>query len=951
MKTTYLSALLAGSMLASPATAQTQDRDLAEQALPAAPGTTAADEQPSGEIVVTGSRIRRQDLISSSPTTTVAQDDLRIVGTQNVEEYLNTLPQLVAGATKSTNVAGTADGVASLNLRGLGAKRTLVLVNGRRFVASNLEGVVDVNNIPAALVERVEVVTGGASAVYGSDAMAGVVNFILNDKFEGLRLDGQYGLSDRGDAANWSVSMTGGVSGERAHGWLHVTHENRSLLRGSDRELSRFSLLDNNGVFQRTGTAGRLGGTLIGIATPNGSGGFVNRDYALDNLVPRPFITATDTNYDLGGEGAIQTPLKRTNIYARGVYELTDDIRAFTELGFNQVSVSAALSRTAPNIRQTTNVPGLPANASFVTPQIRALLNARPDPNAPFALRFATPLDFPERFIDFDRDLYRVLVGLEGKVLGNWDWSAAYSYSHLATREVQVGDISRRTFVEASTPSATDPTRCASSNPRCVLVTSLTNWSPALVDFLRVDNVSTTEVSEEIASANLTGSLLTLPGGDVGIALGAEYRRVASRDDPAPTLVNFESAGFGERNRTAGEFDVKEVYGEAIVPLLSGLSFADYLGLEFAGRYSDYSSAGSVFTYKAGGEWRITPSIRLRGLYQRAVRAPNINELFGGLVNTYPSMIDPCSRTAQPSGRIAALCIAQGVPANVIGSYQQNGAAIEARLVSNPNLNPEKSDTLTLGAVLTPRGIPGFNVTVDYYDIKIRDAIERLAGGAQGVLQACFDSNDANSPFCRTFTRSRTTYEIIDWGIPLANVATLRTSGVDAAVNYSWRWDGLGIGGDPARMRVGLFGTWVQRNVFQANPAARPIDRVGTVGGDTPAIPEWRATGLASYASGGFGLSWQVEYLSSVKDRRYANAILAGAADPRAGIANPVVGDYFYHNVRVSFDIDKLQLFAGARNLFDKGAPLLSSPIEQNTDGNTYDVIGRYLFAGATIRF
>lgn len=913
-------------------------------------GAPAFAQEEVEEVVVTGSRIARQDLVSSSPVTTVSAEDIKVSGGANVEEYLNTLPQLIAGATKSTNVTGQADATANLNLRGLGAKRTLVLVNGKRFMASNQQGIVDVNNIPASLVDRVEVVTGGASAVYGSDAMAGVVNFILKDKFDGLLVEGQYGISGEGDADTWNTALTFGTSGERSSVWLHVNYEDRSTLRGTARELSRYSTIDSNGTFIRSGTAGRVGGTLIGIPTPNGTGGFTNRDYALDNLVARPFVAATDTNFELQQDYAIQIPLKRTNVYSRATYDFTDNIRGYAEFGYNNVDSRAILARTAPNIRETTNVPGLPANASFISPSIRALLNARPNPNAPFALRFEAPSQFPKREIAFTRDLYRVLGGLEGEFAG-WKWDASYSYSHLATTEVQKGDISRRTFVEASTPSATDPTKCASGNPRCVLVTNLTNWSPELVNFLRVDNLSTTELEEKIFQANISGSPFTLPAGELGLAFGFEHRDVSSADNPAPVLLDFASAGFGERNATAGQFDVNEFYGEAVVPLLADMPGIQYLGLELAARYSDYSTAGVVKTYKAGGEWRVNDDIRLRGVYQRAARAPNIAELFGGLVNTYPAMTDPCSRTANPTGATAALCIAQGVPAAAIGSYQQNGAAIEARLVSNPNLEVETSDTVTLGAVWTPDFIPGFNLTLDYFDIKIENAIERLGGGPQGVLAGCFASGDVNNPFCRTFTRSRTTYEIIDWGVPLANVANLRTSGVDIAANYGWSMDNWGLGGEPARLRATLVGTWVDKNTFQANPAAAKVDRVGTVGGDTPAIPEWRWTGMLNYASGGLELSWQTEFLSKVKDRKYATALAAGAANPKAGIAVPEVDAYWYHNVRAAYSFDRYVVSGGVRNLFDKQAPRLSSPIEGNTDPNTYDVIGRYFFVGLSAKF
>lgn len=903
------------------------------------------------DVVVTGSRIRRQDLVSSSPVTTVTSEDLKIASAGTVEEYLNTLPQLVAGSTKGTNVTGESDATASLNLRGLGPQRTLVLVNGRRFMASNQKGIVDVNNIPASLVERVELVTGGASAVYGSDAMAGVVNFILRDRFDGTLIESRYGISGEGDGQTWSVAGTVGASTDNAGAWLHVNYETRETVRASSRELTRYGLTDTGSGFIRTGTLSRLGGTMIGIPTASG-GGFVNTNYALDNGVPRPFNAATDTNFDLTGDYAIQIPLDRTNMFGRGFYDFDNGVRAFAEVSFNHIESAAVLSRTAVNARETTNVPGVPYNASFVTPQMAALLAQRPDPTAPFALRLASPMDFPEREIAYSRDMYRILTGLEGKLGDNWDWAASYSYSHLSTTEVQRGDISRRTFVEASTPSITDPTRCASGNPQCVLITSLDTWSPELIDFLRVDNISSTNITEKIAAAQITGDLFTLPAGVVGFAAGAEYRSVESADNPAPVLLDFASAGFGERNATRGEYDVSEVYAEAIVPLLSNVGFAEYVGLELAARYSDYSSAGQVWTYKAGGEAKLNSDWRLRALYQRAARAPNIYELFGGLVNTYPAMIDPCSATANPTGAVADLCIAQGIPAGVIGSYQQNGAALEARLVSNPNLEPETSDTMTLGFVFTPSAVPGFNLTVDYYDIKIEDAIERLSGGPGGVLNACFQSNDVNSVYCQTFTRSPTTYEIIDWGVPLANVAQLHTAGVDFAANYRWDMDNLGWGGDTARMTASLLGTWVQKNTLQPNPQAAEVDRVGTVGGDTPAIPEWRLTGSLGWASNNLSVTWRTEFISELKDRKYATAILNGAADPTAGITHPTVDAYFYHHLHAAYNFgERYQVFGGVQNLFDKEAPLLTSPIESNTDPNTYDTIGRYFYAGLSVRF
>jgi len=918
----------------------------------------SSDASPSGNavmldsVVVTGSRIRNKNLISSTPVTSISQETLKISSTLSVEDYLNTLPQLAAGNTKSSNVFGDADATSTLNLRGLGAKRSLVLVNGKRFIGSGPNGVVDINNIPASLVERVEIVTGGGSAVYGSDAMAGVVNFILKDRFDGLQVEGQYGVSAEGDADVWSTSATIGGSSDRASGWLHVNYEERQLLRGNQRALSRYALTDTGNGFMRTGSASRRGGTLLAIPTADGSGGWVNRDYALNDLVPTPYVAERDAFFDGTGDYAIQTPMQRTNVYGRGEFFFNDDNSAYVEATYNHIFSAPALSPSAPNVRETWNAPPMPANASWVSPEIRALLNARPDPDAPFAVRFLVPDAFPRRSIDFTRDVFRFVGGLKGQLDSGWAWDLSYGYSHLNTTEIQRGDLSRRSIVEASTPHPDDPTRCANGNPTCIPITSLTNWTPEQVAYLRSDNLSTIKGAEKVFSASATGDLFYLPAGEVSSAFGVEWRQVSSEDNPAPIVRDFISSGFGERSATSGKYDVWELYGEARVPLLADKPLADYLGLEFAARYSDYSLAGSVSTWKAGGEWRAHPSFFIRGVYQRAVRAPNINELFGGSTQTFPNIIEPCSASANPTGAVRALCIAQGIPANQIGIYQQNGALIAGLLVSNPNLEPEQSDTVTFGVVLTPHALPQLSVTLDYYDIKISNAIERLAGGAIGTLNACFQSQDINSEFCRTIQRSPSNYEIADFQIPLANVGALRTSGIDLAASYLWSLNHVGIGGT-SRLSLTTLLTWVNENTFQANPAAPAIDRVGTVGGDTPAIPEWSANTLLNWSTGGLTLGWSTQYISSLKDRRYANAIAAGSANPSVGITNPTVPSYWYHHLNASwsFGDGAYKMYGGVRNVFAKDAPLLSSPIEGNTDQNTYDVIGRYFHIGFSLRF
>src|SRR5690606_7030217 len=456
-------------------------------------------------VVVTGSRIRSKNLLSTTPVSTISQESLKITGSLAVEDYLNTLPQLVAGNTKSSNVFGDSDQTSTLNLRGLGAKRSLVLVNGKRFIGAGPNGVVDVNNIPASLVERVEIVTGGGSAVYGSDAMAGVVNFILKDKFDGLQVDGQYGISGENDAGVWSASATMGGSSDRVSSWLHVNYEERELLRGNQRELSRYALTDTGDGFMRTGSASRRGGTLLAIPTPNGSGGWTNRDYALNDLVPTPYIADEHAFFDATGDYAIQTPMERTNVYGRSEFFIDDYNSAYVEVAYNKIRSAAALSPSAPNVRETWNAPAMPANATWISPEIRALLDARPDPNAPFAVRFLVPDSFPKREIARERDTFRFLGGVKGEFENGWAWDASYSCSSVDSTELEVGDLSRRMIAEASTPRPEDPTRCANGDRACVPLTSLTHWTHEQVAYLRSDIVNLTTATEKVFSASATG--------------------------------------------------------------------------------------------------------------------------------------------------------------------------------------------------------------------------------------------------------------------------------------------------------------------------------------------------------------------------------------------------------------------------------------------------------------
>jgi len=941
-------------LLTSAATALALALPAGAQSLDNAPATASAGVDGDGTVVVTGTRIKSRDATSSSPIVTVTQTDLKSTGSASVEEYLNSLPQLVAGATKATNNSGASDASSSLNLRGLGAKRTLIMVDGRRFMPSSQDGVVDINNIPTALIERVEVVSGGASAVYGSDAMAGVVNFILKDKFKGLEISGDYGVSSRGDATEANISAVAGAASDdgRASGWLSVSYGKRNGMTARNRDWASTMWTDNGGVFAPTGSLGVPNGMLVGIDTPNGTGGFVKKNYILDaNGNPR--VAGPNDYYNAQQDFYITTPLERLTLYGKAKYEIAPHLRAFIEASFNNNRSAAQYSVVAPNIRDSATAPAMPADASWISPSLRAILNARPNPNAPFNLRFLAPSPFPERQKIYNRNLYRVITGLEGEIGPSWTWDASFSYSRLDATENLIGDMSRNEVVQASLADPNNPGKCRNGVPSCVPLTSLSSFTPAQIAYLQHDLHNQLTMSEKVAGVHASGDLIGLPAGALGAAFGAEYRKTTSDDQPDRFLANFDSAGFAERTPTRGAFDVWELFGELNVPILRDAPLFRSLNAELGARYSKYSNSGGVWAYKAGLNWQPVDGLRLRGIYQRAVRAPNIRELFGGLMQSFPTLTDPCSASQNPTGAVRTMCIAQGLSPAQIGVYQQPSASIEADSVANSALRPEKSDTYTLGAVFTPTFLPGAMFTVDYYNIRIDGAIDRLGGGAQGTLAGCFASNDINSPFCKTFRRSALTGEIVDFHIPLANVSRLKTAGIDFSAQYRFSVDTLGIAGEPAKFMLGLSGTWVSYNSTQANATSAAIDTAGTVGYNSkPADPKWRGVFQASYDSGPVNFLYRTRYIGKVRDARVLTAELRGAANPAAGVAAPYIDAYWYHDLNLTVRVGKSYSFdLGIRNLLDTKPPILSSPIEVNTDPSTYDPLGRYFHVGFTLRY
>jgi len=979
--------IMAGAVFAVPAYAQDTATDV----------TTTAAEQAEEQraIVVTGSRIQRTDLESTNPVAVVSSEEFRLTGAVNVEQVLNTLPQVLPGVTGFSNNPG--NGNVTFNLRNLGASRTLVLVNGRRWMLSDTSQLVDGNTIPQFLLSNVEVLTGGASAVYGTDAVAGVINFNLRE-VEGLELNGTYSLTGEGDGPRYQFNAAIGTAFDDGRGsvTMYASYTQRDPIFQGARDFSARAAADGciapgsadaQGIGRRftggiavagcEGRGGELGylpggsattpvatiiapsGTLIFNPTGGGSRPFVDPD-DLYNFAPENYLQLGQERY-LGG--------------AYGRYEFTDNIEAYAEVSFVRNEVPTQLAPTPAGVSAPLFV-----NSPFFNNQTSTLLNTNPVSTTPGAtlgnpLYRQTQVNFrfnqlSGRVSNFDRDAFRVLGGIRGDITDDLRFDAYYNYARTTNTVLQRGNISRSRYINALTvefvPGSTTQLRCVDATARgagCVPINAfgLGLADPAAIDYVSVNatNVTSSELINAVGSIN--GELVNLGLGadDIAFAAGVEYRKVRAEFIPDEFLSSGDVLGFNAGTPTAGSYDVREIFGELRVPVLED-NFIHRLELNGAFRYSDYSleAIGGTFTYNVGADLAPIEGLRFRGTYARAVRAPNVQDLFGGASTGFPGAIDPCSDrgpAAERTAELRAFCIQSGVPtANVFTRDVQPNAQIQADFGGNPNVLEETSDTWTVGAVIQPSFVPRLNITVDYYNIVIDGTIGQLGGGFGNAISACFNTiRDPADQICQPFfgTRNPVTGALGQNSggqnplIGSANVGKLETSGIDIQVDYSFPL----LGGD-----VSLFylGTYVDK--FRNTPNLLFPTRINIVEGAFGS-PEYRHNVRVSYQKGPLLASVRWRHEGGTQDGRINNTFVGNdrnVQDP-ATLPTPFIDSYNYFDLALSADIsESIQLNAGVNNLFDKQPPILGSAAEQaNTLPSFFDVLGRDFFVGVNFRF
>lgn len=948
----------------------------AQQAPAAAAGPDVSDD---ADIVVTGSRIARRDTIANSPIATIGTESFDRTGVATLETALVQLPQFTAstGSTTNSNANG---GQANIQLRGLGRQRTLVLLDGRRLIAANPDGSVDINAIPSAMIGDVEVITGGASAVYGSDAVAGVVNFKLRKSFSGFELSAQNGITSRGDGGDRKIALIAGtgfadgrghvvVSGEYAQrDAIHIA--DRAWTFGANRAAASpygaVSFAATNQPSQAALDAVFAGyGVAPGTVARGNTIGF-NADGTLysTGLAVANYRGDTDPNFAVNNGRSLvfddrrfrylQLPLERYSGFGRASFDVSPGLSLFLQGFFTRTKTQTSLNPSP--IAGSNGISAVPVTNPFIPEDFRTLLASRPNPAGTFNVDVRTDVVGP-RVSARVYDTYQIIAGAEGQTgLGDWTYSVTGTYGRNDIQSYAYNFVSRTRVNQLLRAADGGNSLCEGGyNPFGV-----NRISASCAAYISPRLSSPTYLEQEIIEAGAQGGLFDLPGGQVRAALGAGYRRdkYATTADP---LLQANDIIFGSGQTFSGSIGVKEFYGEISLPILRDMTFFHALNIDLAYRYSDYNTVGGVHTYKADGYWEPARGVRFRSGYERAVRAPNIGEVFQpqafgstiiGLAGSIGSG-DPCDvsggyRQGANAAQVRSLCLAQGVPTSLIDNFTFAQQSVNIISGGNPALNEEVADTYTAGIVLTPRfGTPllgNFSLSVDFYSIDVRDAVGSVT--ANVALARCFNADgfsnptySDSSPFCSLVLRDANNGTIFQVQQLLFNLGGYRTSGIDAQASWQTSLGNIGTLG------FNLVGSYLRSFKVQTLPTDPFIDFAGTIGNgqiDPVAIsrPKYKGIFTLTYALGGFNAAAQWRYIGKMKN---------AANVPNGGTA-PGVPSVSYFDLNIGYQLsDRLNIWGNVSNLTDRKPP--AYPSQGSTDFATYDVLGRRFTMGLRARF
>ncbi|WP_444923364.1 TonB-dependent receptor plug domain-containing protein [Microbulbifer sp. DLAB2-AF] len=869
------------------------------------------------EVVVTGSRIARDPLSTTGPITLVDSEAIQRSGVGTIDELLNQLPSMgTTGINANDNNGGA--GLSFVDLRNLGSARTLVLVNGRRFVSSSsgVSSAVDMNNIPVDMIDRIEVLTDGASAVYGSDAVAGVINVVMKDSFDGVRINARAGATEAGGGENGELSITFGKEFDRGQFIANVTHSQRDEITYKDRDWAglQSSMSSTGNIFTNYGafSVGEDGKTLGDYSSYD-----IGQYMWLSGAMERTSLTGSGTfsinDYiEFYGEGSYT--LKTTNqqlaaqpMYAGNGFDLTA----------NHLSdeVQSQLSEAWQEAEDAYQIELAAYNAALAEWESQGSPKDL-EPTKPVATHGDTwqkglsdvrlrPVSGGTRDYEQKTETYRLLGGLRGDLANGWGWDTFLSYGKNEGENTTNNSYNKTLLQQVLDGNS----GIAEEN-----IQFLGGMSDEVIDYISYTDREDNEYEMLNFGASLTGDIeaVQFQGGALGFASGIEYRKESGEFTPSEETQS--GATFGnQQDATSGDFAVTEVFAEFNLPILAGLKFAEELSLDAAIRYSDYDTFGGQATYKLGAVYALTENLRFRGSVSTAFRAPGIYELYSGTAQSYSYLIDPCDTSSNNTAGQGSNCDM------VSAGFSQAGSQVPTNIGGNQDLQPEKSKSYTAGIVWTPSFTEDLSITLDYFDIRIKDAI--TSADTQKILDDCY--RDGISSACELVRRGDSEQiEYLEGS--LQNIGEINTKGLDLDIVQNFHYD-------TGKLALRAQATHLLEYEEFNSETGETSDYVDYIGTSSSAYTKWRGLASATWYADNWDFGADVQYIG----------------DGHSPYVN--VPSHTYLNLKAGWDVNEsMRLTAGIDNVTDRDPSYTSSYDDVN---GTYDFQGRYAWAGVTYQF
>ncbi|MCQ8242019.1 TonB-dependent receptor domain-containing protein [Rhizosaccharibacter radicis] len=890
-------------------------------------------------IVVTGSSLAsRRNAVQLAPVETITAKEISQTSAITLDDYLRRIPSLGTPQGNATTNGG--DGLSCQNIRNLGFQRTLILIDGKRRVQSGAFGFscVDLNQIPTDMVERIEILKDGGSALYGADAVAGVINIITKKNFKGLSVHADGSLTDVGDGKTANIGALGGFDFDQGRGNVTIgaNYQTQGPIYQRDRPWAAQAQQSNTaGVPPTYGSPTTSGGRFYQVNDPD------QNLYAVSQPGQAPHAYTSADNYNFAQDQQLQNYLQDSNIVGKARYEINEHFEAYVDANYNH---RTAQQQLAPQ-PMTGSIPPNTLPNPLVIP---GGYPYNPFPGEDVRL-YRRLNEFGPRQTDQAADLYQITGGLRGTIVDNWKYDGSFGYGKTMTTLNGQGEVNYRNLLQELGIQQTDPSDAASPvvyNPNvcqasrgCQIqnIFGTGSLSPQGVQYARFTQHAHAE--QQLRDFNLrvtNSSVARLPykyGGPIGLSFGVEHRSEQGNYSPDPIIQSGDSLE-NSQSPTGGGFNATEVYAEMKLPLLVNAPFAKELTLDGQGRWSHYNTFGNTENWKLDLLWAPTRDIAFRGTLGTAFRQPNIYELFGGQSLSFESATDPCANAASYgalSGRVAARCAREGVSPN----FQQSGSQIPTITGGNAQLRPETSRTYTIGTVITPRWVRNFQATVDYWHTSIANTISSLS--TQYIVDQCYTG--LNEAYCQYIGGRAGGADISSVTAVDQNLGVTKTNGIDFGLNYTYNidFDNSITLQNQFQQLIG----YISQSVADG-PFINYAGRIDTFGYD--AYPRVRDTASVTVRHRNLSVNYQMRYIGGMQAFDGSNDYVKG-----------VDGQYqvpgiFYHDVSATYTLGRYVLTGGINNLLDKRPPF-SFDGSTNTDPNIYDYAGRTIFARFAVRF